>query len=319
MTMRELCGLGYVGLEASDLGAWERFATAFLGLELAEKAEDGALQFRLDEYAQRITVVRGSGDDIAFVGWEVVDEDGLDRCIARLVAAGLTVREGSVDLVERRRVRRAVIFHDPEGLRHELFCGPLLLPHAPFRSPRGLGDFVTGDQGLGHIVLFQPKVERNVALFRDVLGFRVSDYIDAQTPGGAFNLTFLRCSPRHHALALAPPVAGRPPKRLAHLMLQAASIDDVGATLALAQQLDVPVAATLGRHVNDRMLSFYATTPSGWEVEFGCDGLRVDDDDWHVRRFDRTSVWGHVRGTPPPLDQRSIMVRKSASLTGFER
>ena len=36
-----------------------------------------------------------------------------------------------------------------------------------------------------------------------------------------------------------------------------------------AQAAQVPVTATLGRHTNDRMVSFYVRTPAGFEVEFG--------------------------------------------------
>ena len=34
---------------------------------------------------------------------------------------------------------------------------------------------------------------------------------------------------------------------------------------------------TLGRHPNDRMFSFYAKTPSGFQFEFGWGGREVDD------------------------------------------
>jgi hypothetical protein len=33
----------------------------------------------------------------------------------------------------------------------------------------------------------------------------------------------------------------------------------------------VPMSATLGRHVNDLMLSFYLKIPGGFDVEFGCE------------------------------------------------
>ena len=39
------------------------------------------------------------------------------------------------------------------------------------------------------------------------------------------------------------------------------------------------MSATLGRHMNDQMLSFYMRTPGGFDVEFGCEGLEVDDDE----------------------------------------
>ena len=55
----------------------------------------------------------------------------------------------------------------------------------------------------------------------------------------------------------------------------------------------VPMSATLGRHVNDKMLSFYMKTPGGFDVEFGCEGLQVDDHDWVARESTAVSLWGH--------------------------
>jgi len=83
--------------------------------------------------------------------------------------------------------------------------------------------------------------------------------------------------------------------RLSHLMLQVETVDEVGATCDVAQRLGSEIVAQLGRHTNDRMLSFYLRTPSGWEIEFGCEGIEVDDASWHVRRYARTSIWGHQR------------------------
>ena len=34
------------------------------------------------------------------------------------------------------------------------------------------------------------------------------------------------------------------------------------------------MSATLGRHVNDLMLSFYMKTPGGFDIEFGCEGRK---------------------------------------------
>jgi 3,4-dihydroxy-9,10-secoandrosta-1,3,5(10)-triene-9,17-dione 4,5-dioxygenase len=41
------------------------------------------------------------------------------------------------------------------------------------------------------------------------------------------------------------------------------------------------------------MLSFYMKTPSGFDIEFGCEGLEVDDDDWVARESTAVSLWGH--------------------------
>jgi hypothetical protein len=82
-------------------------------------------------------------------------------------------------------------------------------------------------------------------------------------------------------------------KRMWHFMLEVNSIDDVGAALDLASKAGVPVVSTLGRHSNDQMMSFYMSTPSGFEVEYGWGGRLVDDATWQVQRHDRGTLWGH--------------------------
>ena len=83
------------------------------------------------------------------------------------------------------------------------------------------------------------------------------------------------------------------PKRIHHFMLEVVGMDDVGHAYDRALKAGVPIARTLGRHPNDHMFSFYAQTPSGFEVEFGWGGRKVDDTDWQVGHYDRMSTWGH--------------------------
>ena len=294
--MNKIVALGYLAVTAGDTDAWERFATSLLGLQLAQRRPDGTCVFRLDDYAYRFAVEPGSADDVAFIGWEVRDDVALDALASRLRAHGVAVTADTGALATDRCVQRLITFHDPDGTRHEAFTGPLLQPNDPFVSPRSIGPFVTGDQGLGHVVLVTGDLERQQRFFCEVIGFRLSDTIDAQTPSGPRSFTFLHCSRRHHSLAFA-----RIPslKRLAHVMFQTSDLDDVGLTCDVAQRQGHAIVATLGRHTNDRMFSFYVRSPSGWEVEFGADAVTLDDGTWHVRRYDRTSVWGHDRDVRP--------------------
>src|SRR5262249_24898508 len=67
----------------------------------------------------------------------------------------------------------------------------------------------------------------------------------------------------------------------------------------------IPIANTLGVHPNDRMFSFYARTPSGFDVEFGHGGRKIDDATWKVEQYDRASVWGHrIPGAQRPGGMR---------------
>jgi 3,4-dihydroxy-9,10-secoandrosta-1,3,5(10)-triene-9,17-dione 4,5-dioxygenase len=50
--------------------------------------------------------------------------------------------------------------------------------------------------------------------------------------------------------------------------------------------------ATLGKHANDGMFSFYMKSPAGFGIEIGAEGRRVDDQTW-VSRVYTADIWGH--------------------------
>ena len=294
--MSSVTQLGYVGIEASDLAAWEGFGVDILGLQLARK-EAGRLVFRMDEYEQRIIVTKGPADDLVFSGWEAASEAALRAIVERLGPAGVGVREGTREEAAARRVEKLFVCADADGNRVELYCGPAVT-NQPFRSTVLRSPFVTGEQGLGHYFLVAKK-DRQATLdfYIGLLGFRLSDFIREEiAPGIVADAAFLHCNGRHHTMAAAMmPV----PKRIHHLMIEVADMGDVGAAYDRALDRGVPIEMTLGMHPNDKMFSFYVTTPSGFAVELGWGGLVVDDATWKVRSFDRLSEWGHRRAPPP--------------------
>ncbi|EUA02408.1 iron-dependent extradiol dioxygenase [Mycobacterium kansasii 732] len=133
--------------------------------------------------------------------------------------------------------------------------------------------------------------------YRDVLGFKLRDsmrlppqVVGRSADGPPAWLRFFGCNPRHHSLAFLPLPT---PSGIVHLMVEVENSDDVGLCLDRALRRKVPMSATLGRHVNDLMLSFYMKTPGGFDVEFGCEGRQVDDDEWIARESTAVSLWGH--------------------------
>jgi biphenyl-2,3-diol 1,2-dioxygenase len=143
--------------------------------------------------------------------------------------------------------------------------------------------------GLGHIVVRVADAERSLKFYQ-LLGFEISDYISFElAPNMTVRLAFLHCNQRHHTLAMVPAPL---PKRLNHLMLEVDSVDAVITAYYRAQKQGLPIVRHLGRHTNDHMLSFYAQTPAGFDVEFGCGGRSIGRD-WKVEQYDAVSIWGH--------------------------
>lgn len=282
--------LGYVGIGASDIAVWERFATEVLGLEVSERGTDGALYLRMDEYHHRIAVHPGGRDDVAYLGWAVRDTPTLESVAAKLQAAGVRVARATEEEKKQRRVSDLIRFEDPNGITLELFSGLLILQR-PFQSPRPIAGFNTGPLGLGHVVLTAKDLQKTVSFYQDLLGFRLSDLVHMNRPGlGQMELVFFHCNPRHHSVAFT---NLQRPKKLSHIMLELNSLDDVGATYYLCQENRLTITRSLGRHINDRMLSFYMQCPSGFDIEYGWGGRLVDDATWVVQQYTTGSVWGH--------------------------
>jgi 2,3-dihydroxybiphenyl 1,2-dioxygenase len=296
--------LGYLGFEVSNLGAWESFGRDVLGLEVAPRA-DGGLGLRLDSYRNRIFLDPGASDDLSFLGWQVADQAALDELSGKLRSAGVDVTAGTEEECVARGVQRLVKYRDPGGIPSELFFGPAKAAE-PFRSkvvPRG---FVADDLGLGHLVISAKSQQESKDFYTNVLGFRLSDYIVTTVYNFPVNIAFFHAQgthdhqARHHSIAFGE----QQKKRLHHFMLEAKTMDDVGLCFDRTWRSGLKIMQTLGRHPNDRMFSFYAKTPSGFQFEYGWGGRSIDDADWQTTTYDHISEWGHhppqFVAQPPP-------------------
>lgn len=287
-----VASLGYIGFEVSDLKAWDGYLTGFLGL-MPGHGNGTSARYRMDDRAFRIHLDKGASDDISFIGLEVETPEGLQELRERLEKAGVPCSPASDNLKKERGVRDLLVLTDPAGLQVEVYVGATALTNMPFHSPAGVSGFMTGGQGAGHVVLASEKIDEIRAFYTELLGFRLSDTIGiAVSPDFTLVLEFYHCNPRHHTLALAPMPA---PKRLHHFMVEMATLDDVGFAMDRIGACGVKQTMTLGKHSNDQMVSFYAATPSGFEVEVGTAGIEVHDEVWRVTHHEVTSMWGHKR------------------------
>jgi 2,3-dihydroxybiphenyl 1,2-dioxygenase len=299
-----LAGLGYVGIQAPDPVGWRDFATEICGLtpacripgarqrgipvpspEALGQAADDSVYLKMDRRQWRLAIHPSETPGLAYLGFELRSARDFDRAVEMISKRGVTVREGLASELEARSVERLAILEDPAGHRLELFQAPII--DDDFASPHDI-EFLTGELGMGHVVLFVPEIEPALAFYRDVLDFERSDYMTFG-PGGQ-GIHFLRCTPRHHSVAL---LQVGPPSGLQHLMLEATTLDGVGKALDRALAAGIEISSDLGRHRNDKTVSFYMKGPSGFDIEIGWDGLIVGAD-WVEHEFaGGGDDWGH--------------------------
>jgi 2,3-dihydroxybiphenyl 1,2-dioxygenase len=288
--------LGYLGIGSAKLDDWSDFAGGVLGMQPVDRG-GGMRAFRMDDRKQRLIIDAAMADGERVFGWEVPGASALDALAARLEAAGVPVRREATARADQRCVGGLISFADPAGNRLEAFFGAQVAD-TPFRPSRDISGFRAGPLGMGHVLLMVPDVDAALAFYRDLLGFRISDFIRA--PITAY---FMHVNPRHHSLA----VVQGPHSAMHHLMVELYSFDDVGQGYDIALGGQDRIAATLGRHPNDLMTSFYARTPSDILVEYGWGGRDVDDATWQPQEMTTVgSFWGHkglfdsLAEPPPP-------------------
>jgi 3,4-dihydroxy-9,10-secoandrosta-1,3,5(10)-triene-9,17-dione 4,5-dioxygenase len=289
--MIDIRGLAYFVTEIDQLDEWRRYAEDVLGMMTAP-APGGGLYVKMDERPFRILVVEGAQRRYLASGWEVAGEAAFKDALVALGNAGVGYELAAPELCRQRGMQAIALLTDPSGNRHELGWGHLS-DCQPFVSPQGVPRFLTGGMGMGHTVLPSPNFDASAAFFRDVLGFGLSDIFNFRPDpdGPAIRIHFLHCNnARHHSLAIAEyPV----PSGCVHVMVEVDSMTEVGRAHDRMTARQVPISATLGEHLNDRMTSFYMKTPSGFDLEFGCGGLQVDWAGHSPFEFTRVSIWGH--------------------------
>ena len=286
-----IASLGYVRIGMRDPSEWATFGESILGLQ-ATLRTGGAVHLRMDSAPVRFIIEPAEHDGFIAAGWEC-DQHDFAGLLDQLKGAKIELTQGSAEACQQRRVREFVSGSDPSGNRFELFHGRGEAEGA-FASPIEGVRFVADEIGLGHAVLPAPDHAATSDFYQQVLGFEMSDALTLPPPvEGAPEMIvhFLHArSPRHHSVGL---FNGPAPSGVVHLMVEMTSLDAVGACLDRVKAAGHPITATLGRHLNDGMVSFYFLAPGGIPVEVGYDGQQYDWADFEPTYSTEGDIWGH--------------------------
>jgi 3,4-dihydroxy-9,10-secoandrosta-1,3,5(10)-triene-9,17-dione 4,5-dioxygenase len=165
--------LAYMRIEATDMAAWREYGLKVLGMIEGKGTDANSLYLRMDDFPARLVIVPGERDRLMVSGWETANAAELQEIRDSLSAAGVPFKEGTADQIADRRVAELIVFEDTSGNTLEVFHGAAL-EHRRIVSPYG-HKFVTGEQGLGHVVLTTDDDQASLRFYRDVLGFKLRD------------------------------------------------------------------------------------------------------------------------------------------------
>ncbi len=141
----------------------------------------------------------------------------------------------------------------------------------------------------GHIAYQCPDVQGVVKFYRDMLGFRVSDW-------RSDFFAFLRCSRDHHTVNFL-----RDPKTaIHHIAFEVRDWSDIKRACDLLARNDILLTWGPIRHIIGHNIAIYHKNPDGVTIEFFCDMDQMFDEDlgffeprpWHQDRPQRPKVWG---------------------------
>jgi catechol-2,3-dioxygenase len=252
--------VGHVGLKVRDFSRQGEFFTDCWGLGLTEEAP-GALYLRATEPSHHILALYDAEREenaVEHVGLQVRDGDDLERAAEALAQRGVEIVTPPGPSPEPGQAR-AMRFRDPAGQVVELYT-------EPEEVSDDYGNRVVKPTKLSHVVLHVPDIDAAVALYTEVLGFRLIDW-------NGHWMAFLNCSSDHHSLAF---VAGKQAK-LDHVAFEVREWLDLARGIYYLGEQGVPRVWGPGRHGPGNNVFSYFHDPDRNMVEYTCEVQQVDD------------------------------------------
>lgn len=154
-------------------------------------------------------------------------------------------------------------------------------------------------QKLAHVVVNTPDIDRVTAFYRDLLGFRISDWSEHV-------MAFLRCNSEHHSIAFN----AAPHAAYNHTSWTMESIDTLFRAQGRVRAFGSPLMWGTGRHGPGSQVFNYFVEPSGYVVELIADGIEIPAEDaWEARVWERKPEFIDMWGTagPPSAGLRAAM------------
>jgi catechol 2,3-dioxygenase-like lactoylglutathione lyase family enzyme len=181
--MVQVVKLGYAGFNTPDVDAMIAYYTEVIGLTLVERGADGAAYLRSSIDHHAVTLHPASEESLRHIGLQLSGDQSLQEAAKQLGEQGI---KAEVQSDAEPGVSEILEFPDPEGHLIRLYSQMQV-------ADQGFPDRGIVPEKLGHIAIAVNDVKKTADFYQNVLGFRVSDWIEDF-------FVFMRCSPDHHSM-----------------------------------------------------------------------------------------------------------------------
>jgi catechol 2,3-dioxygenase-like lactoylglutathione lyase family enzyme len=283
--------IAYAVFETPDLDRQVDYYARVLGLRLIDNSARVAY---LSGSVDHQTVELRSGDEprCAALGFHVHPRTDLKDLVTQIEALGIKARRLSD---AQPNIKDLVTFDDPNGTRVEVFAEHQTVGQAFPRSG-------VVPNKLGHVAHNVTDIHAVVKFYREILGFRVSDWM------GDF-FVFLRCGTDHHTINL---VTGARSK-MHHIAFELRDWGHIRDSSDLLASERIPLVWGPVRHGIGHNISTYHRNPDAQIVELFCELDRIDEATEcfeprpvHQEFPQKPKVWSDIGlaanmwGAPPP-------------------
>jgi catechol-2,3-dioxygenase len=273
--------LGFVELGTQQIEEELRYYTEVIGATVTDGETNRSAYLSLGLDHHNIALRTSAQTGMHCIGLQVSKDIAIEEWAARLEKHGLN---SSIKSDARPGVSKLVEVIEPGGHLLQLYS-EMSLP-APGFGTRGIVP-----NKLGHVALMSPEAQKSAQFFEDVLGFAITDRIEA----GA---TFLTCNHDHHVLNLVT----APFQKLHHIAFELRGRSQHHDAADLLSSKQIPVVWGPARHTAGHNLASYHFDPDQVLVELYAD-LDVfipelgwfEPRPWHETLPLRPQVW--QRGT----------------------
>ncbi|RHW38448.1 glyoxalase/bleomycin resistance/extradiol dioxygenase family protein [Lysinibacillus yapensis] len=276
--------LGYASFQTKDVEAMIEYYTNVLGCVLVDRADDGTAYISNGLEHHNIILKASNHSYLDAIGWQVNRLNSLQQIRSFLKEKGIAseiLHDAQPGIAEQ------IQFTDPDGNLVQLY-------HEINYSAPGFGNHGIVPNKLGHIALSAKNAKTTVDFYREILGFKETDWIwDVAN--------FLTCNEDHHTLNI---VQGKK-SYMHHIAFELRSAAHQFKSSDILAMHEIPTLWGPQRHTAGHNIASYHFDPDQHVIEFYTDMDKyipelniMEPKPWHKdlpqrpKKWDSLDYWG---------------------------